>query len=422
MRLTDLSIKTLKAPPSGVVIYSDSTLTGFGVRVSTGGTKSFVLTHGVRRQRETIGKVGILSLQEARSEAKRRLAEYTLGKTPASAITWKAAVEEFLAFKAARRKERTVRSYRYILNRHFRFGETKCSDLKPTDLAQKLRKIAHLPAEHHHAYAVVRTFTEWAYRQYYFEHRPLDRMTAPPVPPSRDRVLTRAELAAVFQTAFNGEAIFDHIVATLVLTGQRRTQISNLRDEWLQQPGFITIPKIFTKHIEHKFPIGPLTNSVIDRTPRIAADPHVFPALRDRRAGQPATVFNAWGNSKAAFDRRLKDAGYNVAPWTLHDLRRTFRTFWAELGIRREVAEKYIHHISGVHSGVDAIYNRHSYMTEMRDAVQRWEDFLKDLTADPSNFNCTTLPQDYTVQAEGDERKVKEFLRDTNRKVSRCPL
>lgn len=379
MRLTDLSIRALKVPPEGVVVYTDDLIKGFGVRVSAGGTKSFVLTHGVRRQRETLGKVGILSLQEARGEAKRRLAEYTLGKETVSSVAWKDAVEEFLAYTASRRKPSTVNNYRYHLQRHFRFGETKCSDLKPTDFAQRLRKVSHFPAEHHHAYAVVRTFTEWAYRQYYFEERPLGRLTAPPPPPSRDRCLTRAELAGVFRTAFYGATIFDHIVATLILTGQRRTQISNLRDEWLEQSGFITIPKKFTKHSDHTFPIGWMTLGVLSRTPRLANDPHVFPAMRERVAGQPATVFNSWSKSKVAFDQRLLEAGHELAPWTLHDLRRTFRTFWAEIGVLREVAEKYIHHISGVHSGVDRIYNRYSYVPQMRSAVEKWEEFLERL-------------------------------------------
>jgi hypothetical protein len=80
MRLTDMSVKALKAPEKGVIYYTDEALAGFGVRVSEGGTKSFVLTHGPRRQRETIGRFGVVSLQDARAEAKRRLAEYTLGK------------------------------------------------------------------------------------------------------------------------------------------------------------------------------------------------------------------------------------------------------------------------------------------------------------------------------------------------------
>jgi hypothetical protein len=69
MRLTDLTIKALKSPPSGVIYYTDDLLTGFGVRVSEGGTKSFVLTHGKLRKRETIGRVGILGLGEARGDA-----------------------------------------------------------------------------------------------------------------------------------------------------------------------------------------------------------------------------------------------------------------------------------------------------------------------------------------------------------------
>lgn len=96
MRLTDLSIKALKAPENGAIIYADDTLTGLGVRVSQAGTKSFVLTHGARRQRETIGRVGIISLAEARQEAKRRLSEYTLGKHKPRSIQWSAALDGVL--------------------------------------------------------------------------------------------------------------------------------------------------------------------------------------------------------------------------------------------------------------------------------------------------------------------------------------
>lgn len=70
MKLTDISVRALKNPEQGATIFYDDTLAGFGVRVSQAGTKSFVLTHGVRRTRETIGRVGILSLSEARQEAK----------------------------------------------------------------------------------------------------------------------------------------------------------------------------------------------------------------------------------------------------------------------------------------------------------------------------------------------------------------
>jgi hypothetical protein len=77
------------------------------VRVSEGGTKSFILTHGARGTRETIGRVGILTLADARQEAKRRLAEYTLGKIRPQAKSWLAACDEYLQGIKANRKPRT---------------------------------------------------------------------------------------------------------------------------------------------------------------------------------------------------------------------------------------------------------------------------------------------------------------------------
>src|SRR3569832_350008 len=140
MRLTDLSIKSLKLPAKGVVVYSDDALTGFGVRVSEGGTKSFVLTHGPRRQRETIGKVGILGLQEARTEAKRRLAEYTLGKAAPRSISWAAALSEYLEEVGRTRRPRTLKDYKRLLDKHFRFGKSNLNDLSPADFDKKLSK------------------------------------------------------------------------------------------------------------------------------------------------------------------------------------------------------------------------------------------------------------------------------------------
>ena len=43
-KLTDIAIRSLPAPASGQVIHLDDQLQGFGVRVSHGGSKTFVLT------------------------------------------------------------------------------------------------------------------------------------------------------------------------------------------------------------------------------------------------------------------------------------------------------------------------------------------------------------------------------------------
>src|ERR1700759_3738811 len=108
MRLTDMTIRTLQPPANGARVYTDDIVTGFGVRVSQGGTKSYVLTHGPRHHRETIGRVDVIDLKDARAEAKRRLAEYTLGKHKPKAIGWDAARDEFLAECAGKLKPRTL--------------------------------------------------------------------------------------------------------------------------------------------------------------------------------------------------------------------------------------------------------------------------------------------------------------------------
>ena len=120
--------------------------------------------------------------------------------------------------------------------------------------------------------------------------------------------------------------------------------------------------------------------SVLASITRWKDNPYVFPAART--ISDNTTAFKGWSNAKAAFDRELKGKGYIVAPWTLHDLRRTLRTKWAELGVIREVAEKYINHVSGANSGIEAIYNRAKYKEPMRAAVTLWESHLARLLRD----------------------------------------
>lgn len=175
MRLTDITIRSLKTPEKGAVIFSDDLIADFGVRVSEGGTKSFVLTHGPRRQRETLGRVGVMKLQDARAEAKRRLAEYTLGKERPRTMSWDNAVEEYLKEVATRRRPRTHESYKYALDKHFRYGTTKLSELTPHDLHKSLARLTDRPAEQQHAFVALRAFMRWAYRQHYLNRNPMDR-------------------------------------------------------------------------------------------------------------------------------------------------------------------------------------------------------------------------------------------------------
>jgi integrase len=119
--------------------------------------------------------------------------------------------------------------------------------------------------------------------------------------------------------------------------------------------------------------------AVLKTIPRTSA--YLFPAMRERRKGQPATVFGGWNRPKVALDKAC-----SIAPWTLHDLRRTFATNLAAVGTPIHVTEKLLNHISGTVSGVAAIYNRHAYMDEMRTAIDAWEKRLSFILS-PHHFD-----------------------------------
>jgi integrase len=73
------------------------------------------------------------------------------------------------------------------------------------------------------------------------------------------------------------------------------------------------------------------------------------------------------------------DARLGIADWHLHDLRRTAATMMAELGVQPNVIELALNHVSGHKAGVAGIYNRSKMTDAVRDALQRWADYLDQI-------------------------------------------
>jgi integrase len=372
MKLTDLSIRALSTPEKGAQIYYDDTLPGFGVRVSEGGTKSFILTHGARRRRETIGRVGIISLSDARTEAKRRLAEYTLGKSRPKIISWASARDEYLAGIKAKRKPRTYQDYTRLLEL-FPFGDTRLTEISPDDLQRDLDKLADRPAEHQHAFVVVRAFLNACYRRNYIEKHPMARMKPPHRYKARERILTDEELTKVWRAA-QQMGTFGKIVRLLVLTGQRRGEIVQLTTDMIGDDT-ITFPSWLTKNsIEHTIPLCELGRSELTAITRSPHSPSNVKLVFTARGKE--VPFNGWSKSKAKLDKLS-----GVPDWTLHDLRRTFASGLAKLGVQLHVVERLLNHVSGSFAGIVGVYQRHNFMAEMRDAVHKWEAHITKLTA-----------------------------------------
>ena len=376
MQFSDLAIRNITPPESGHVYLWDDT--GLGLRVSARGTKTFCVLIGSGR-RQTIGRYGPrgLTLSEARTEAKRVLANKALGNIRPVHTAFDDAKGAFLAERAETLRSRTLADYTRLLARHYPYGRSSVGSITPRMILSCLTKLP--PAERYHAFAAGRVFFRYCVSQHIIDRSPMTDMQPPSASSPRQRVLTAAELTAVYRTAIAGQTAFHRIIALCLLTGQRRGEIARLERSWATD-GKITIPAHVTKNRRlHAFPLGATAASVLEATPRVS-DTYFFPAMRDRLKGTPATVFNGWGKPKAAFDKEMADRGYNVAPWRIHDLRRCVSTGMAALNVPQIVVEKLLNHVSGGSlSQIAQVYNVHAYFEEMREAVGKWEAHLAAL-------------------------------------------
>ncbi|MGH7068523.1 MAG: tyrosine-type recombinase/integrase [Acetobacteraceae bacterium] len=375
MRLTDLTIRSLKAPEQGVKVFSDGTLAGFGVRCSQGGSRSFVLTlPDESRRRVTLGKVGIVSLADARALAKQMLAEATLGKHRPARKTFAAALEEFIETRKAKNRAKTAYETERILRLYFRPVHAKhLADLRAHHVTEITDALARkgLRSTAAHAHAAAHTFLRFCAQRQYVLFNPIADLEKPAAPKARERVLGDEELKAVWQAADEAGHPFGNIVKLLILTGQRRGEVALLRRDWITiEEGTVSLPKEYTKNKRgHVFPIAALSSQ------QLSALMPGSTSVRQPLFSSPTDCtkpFTGWSKAKILLDAKAK-----IAPWTLHDLRRTYATNLQRIGIKTEVIEALLNHVSGTRAGIVGVYQKHRWWDEMVDAVGRYEAWLQ---------------------------------------------
>jgi integrase len=210
----------------------------------------------------------------------------------------------------------------------------------------------------------------------------------------RDRWLSDDELARVWAAADGVAWPFGPIVQLLILTGARRSEIGRL--EWREvdlNAEALRIDGARTKNGEpHDIPLSPAAVDIVKALPRIAdADgnqvPHVFTTTGD-------APVSGWSRAKLALDgkdltlqrKAAEEAGDDpdavepLADWRLHDLRRTAATGLQRLGMRLEVIEAVLGHVSGSRAGIVGVYQRHSFADEKRAALIAWAEHITKIS------------------------------------------
>jgi integrase len=361
--LTDALVRAATPPAKGQTTITDATLRNFALRISQGGSKTFIVLLG-RGKRYTIGHYPTISLSEARTAAKRILAEKELGKLAPARVSFDQARDEYLKDCGSRLRPRTLKNYKDYLAF---LPRERLADITSRDIIIALRPLTRSQREH--AHRIAKTFYTWCVRHSLLDRSPMETMAPVPLGKPRARVLTEDELRAVWKVARACTTSFHALAALLVLTGQRRGEIAALEWEWIKDDR-IEFPASAAKN--HRAWTIPITNTaiaVLSNIPRFESSKFVFPATRQRSAH--TTVINGWSKAKASFDRHC-----GITDWTLHDLRRTFATNLQRLGVRLEVTEALLNHVSGSRAGIVGVYQRYQWLPEMREAILTYDRWL----------------------------------------------
>jgi integrase len=219
----------------------------------------------------------------------------------------------------------------------------------------------------------IKTFLRWCVGRAVLDRSPAEGVPLPAKEVARDRVLDDRELAQVILAARKIGGPYGGIVELLVLTGQRREEVAGLPWEELDLAQRIwTIPNARTKNAKaHIVHLSRQALTALKRTDR--RGPLVFSLLGTKR-------FQHFTHAK----RRL-DQLSGVTGWRLHDLRRTCVSGMARLGVAPHVADKILNHQSGTISGVAAVYQRHDFLAERQEALERWGIHVTHIVVDASN-------------------------------------
>ena len=141
---------------------------------------------------------------------------------------------------------------------------------------------------------------------------------------------------------------------------------------------------------EHAIPLSDVALEILRSLPRIERSGFVFTTTNGR---VPVSGFN---KAKLQFDKAIWELRGEefvpIEPWVFHDLRRTVATNLQKLGVRLEVTEAVLNHVSGSRAGIVGVYQKHDYATEKRQALEAWSRRLDAIVTGATVSNVVDFP------------------------------
>jgi integrase len=383
---TDRFLRAIRPAPSGKrTIAYDAQIPGFGVRVTDKGCRSFVLVArfgGANNPTaRRIGSYPALSLAEARAIAREWQSDIDRGVDPKAkeaaarreqerqwANTFGAVFSSYvddhlISLRSGRDVARTIE--KHVLPH---WGDLPISEIRRPhvhEVVRTLRKGAPIQANRLLSY--LKKFFSWCLDEELIDQTPAASVKMPTKETRRDRVLSEREIAAIWQ-ACGGLGPFGRAFRLMLATGARRSEVGKMTWGEIDFDAKIwTLPRERTKaNRAHQLPLSNLALMILAECPRFGE--YVFTTGGTRPIA-------GWNHAKARLD---KLTGGEVAPWRLHDLRRTCATGLAKLGVDRVTIGKILNHSE---PEVTATYDRFSYGPQKCQALDRWSEHLAAIVA-----------------------------------------
>ncbi|MAO55204.1 MAG: integrase [Rhodospirillaceae bacterium] len=341
-RLTKRDIDQTSAGDKEVVLW-DSSLPGFGVRIKPSGVKSFVIQyrnrHG-RSRRVTLGRYGVMTLEEARTEARQQLSAVSRGSDPRqdrdegrSAMTVADLADRYMSDHCEGRcKESTIKAHQWLLDKFILpdVGRRSIHELRHSDVDRLHQSLKETRYNANRVLGLLKAMYGRA-RIWGLVEPHIDPTTGvrPFRETRRQRFLSMEELKKLAIALDQAEA--DHAInktvgaayRLLILTGARLGEIQKLKWEEVDLAnGLILLRQHKSdRHGAKAIPLSQAASRILESIERVDENPYVFVGKKDKQ--HITDLQRPW--------RRIR-ARAGLADVRIHDLRHTFASMGISVG------------------------------------------------------------------------------------------
>jgi len=382
-RFTDKWLQSPSIVPiEGRAQFVDTLCPGLQLRVTVKGTRTFsvLVRPGGHAQRQTIGTYPRVTLAEARERALETLRAADrgiVGNGRRSLVRDDLTLQQLVDAYVARHLKPNAKSWKNIqayflgskkrVSRIYHLLPRCVSEITKADVVEVIDTVMAdgKPQSAVNLLRYIKMLFNWAADRDLVPVNPFERIRPPARTHERDRILSDTEIAAVWHASFKLMTPYGEMYRTFLLTGQRRSEVSTMRWGEINEDTWVIPREKVKKDRAHTVPLTQTARDTLAGLKNYGENTFVF-----------STTGGESSSSNFAKVKREIDRLSCTSGWTIHDIRRTVRSKFAELRVAREVARKVLNHEDGK---VDRIYNRYEYLTEKREALARWEENLLHL-------------------------------------------